>query len=102
MSLLNIISGDFGNVIELTFIDVDTGLPANISGYTTTKSMLFVSPAGAATTKTAAFKTTGADGIIKYTVDSAFLTAGNWQVRGQVSTASAKLSTVWHYFTVEA
>ena len=102
MSLLNIISGDFGNVIELTFIDVDTALPANISGYTTTKSMIFVSPAGASTTKTAAFKTTGADGIIKYTVDSAFLTTGNWQVRGQVSTASAKLTTVWHYFTVEA
>ena len=102
MSLLNIINGDFGQVIELTFLDVDTDAAADISSYSTTISMIFVSPAGTSTTKTATFKTTGADGIIKYTVDASFLTTGAWKVRGQVSTASIKLTTVWHYFTVEA
>ncbi len=102
MSLLNIINGDFGQVIELTFIDVDTDAPANISGYSTTQSMLFVSPTGVATTKTAAFKTNGTDGVITYTLELSFLTAGDWKVRGQVTATAAKLTTVWHYFTVEA
>jgi len=102
MSLLNIIDGNYGQIIELTFLDVDTDLAANISSYSTTISMIFVSPAGVSTTKTATFKTNGADGLIKYTVEASFLTAGNWQVRGQVLTGSAKLTTVWHYFKVLA
>lgn len=100
MSLANIIAGDYGQVIEITFIDVDTGAAADISGYTTTKSMIFTPPSGSDVTKTAAFKTDGTDGIIQYTVETGLLTAGNWAVRGRVASGSAVLSTEKHRFHV--
>jgi len=102
MSLEFIVASDYGQVIEITFIDVDTDAAANISGYTTTKSMIFTSPAGVATTKAATFKTDGSDGIIQYTVEAAFLTAGSWHVRGQVKKAAATLSTQNYNFIVES
>jgi hypothetical protein len=62
------------------------------------------------TTKTATFSTVdaqsgnGTQGYIRYLVETGFLTAGDWKVRGRVATGSspvtAQLSTVWHYFTV--
>lgn len=100
MSLTNIVAGDYGQVIKITFIDVDTNLAADISGYSSSKSMVFTSPAGVETTKTAAFDTDGTDGVISYTADSGFLTAGNWNVRGRVASASAVLSTEKHRFLV--
>lgn len=101
MSLDKIVNGDYGQSIELTFVDVDTGNAANISSYTTAKQMIFTSPSGTASTKTAAFKTDGSDGIITYTLISGDInSAGNWTVRGVVTTGSAKLSTEEHKFTV--
>lgn len=100
MSLQNIIASDYGQVIELTFIDVDTDAAADISGYSTTKQMIFTLPDGTSATKTATFKTDGTDGIIQYTVESSFLTAGAWEVRGRVLSASAQLSTALHSFKV--
>lgn len=101
MSLDKIIATDYGQVIELTFIDVDTAAAADVSTYTTAQQMIFTSPAGTETTKTAAFKTDGTDGIIDYTVESGlFSAAGTWTVRGRVTTGSAQLSTEEHLFTV--
>ncbi len=101
MSLDKIVNGDYGQTVELTFVDVDTGNAANISSYTTAKQMIFTSPSGTASTKTAAFKTDGSDGIITYTLISGDInSAGNWTVRGVVTTGSAKLSTEEHKFTV--
>ncbi len=100
MSLLDIISGDYGQVIELTFIDVDTDAAADISSYSTAIKMVFTSPTGVETEKTATFKTDGSDGIIKYTTETGLLTAGWWYVRGQVQGGSAKLTTTKHKFKV--
>lgn len=101
MSLDKIVNGDYGQAIELTFVDVDTSAAANISSYTTAKQMIFTSPSGVATTKTAAFKTDGSDGIITYTLANGDINAaGNWTVRGVVTTGSAKLSTEEHKFNV--
>jgi hypothetical protein len=102
MSVLKVISGDYGQIIELTFVDVDTDTAANISSYTSTISMIFKSPAGVETTKTATFKTDGTDGIIRYTTETAFLTAGEWKVRGRVASGTARLTTMWHQFRVNA
>ena len=102
MSLKNLVAGDYGQAIELTFNDVDTDAAADVSGYATTQQMIFTNPAGTETTKTAAFKTDGSDGIIRYVVPSSFLTAGKWRVRGRVTSASAQLTTVEHVFEVES
>lgn len=100
MSLLDVIGGDFGQPIELTFIDVDTNAAADISGYVTVQ-MIFTNPAGTVTTKTAAFKTDGSDGIITYTPEDGLLTAGVWDVRGRVINGStAQLTTTKHNFEV--
>lgn len=100
MSLTNIVAGDYGQVIKLTFLDVDTNAAADISSYTTSQVMVFTSPAGVATSKAAAFDTDGEDGIIKYTVEASFLTAGNWKVRGRVASGAAVLTTEEHRFLV--
>jgi len=100
MSLDNIVAGDYGQTIELTFLDTDTGAAADISGYTASKLMIFTSPTGVVTSKTATLKTDGTDGVIQYTVEASFLTAGNWRVRGRVASASAVLTTETEKFLV--
>lgn len=101
MSLDKIVSGDYGQDVELTFIDVDTNAAADISGYTTAQQMIFTDPEGTAETKTASFKTDGSDGIITYTLVSGDIDAGGtWFVRGVVTSGSAKLSTEEKGFTV--
>lgn len=100
MSLTNIVAGDYGQVIKLTFLDVDTNAAADISSYTASQVMVFTSPAGEVTSKTAAFDTDGEDGIIKHTVEASFLTAGNWKVRGRVASGAAVLTTEEHRFLV--
>ena len=99
---MRIIDGDYGQVIELTFIDVDTDAAADISGYSDTIQMIFTSPSGTVTAKTATFKTDGSDGIIKYTTEEDFLTAGKWSVRGRVASSTARLTSTQHNFTVES
>lgn len=100
MSLQNLYAGDYGQAVELTFLDVDTSEAADISAYTASQSMLFTQPDGTVVEKTAAFKTDGEDGVITYTVEAGFLTAGTWQVRGRVTSASARLTTEPHTFRV--
>ena len=100
MSLLYIVGGDYGQVVKLTFIDVDTDAAADISSYSTTIQMLFTDSAGTTTAKTATFDTDGTDGVIKYTVEASFLTAGEWKVRGRVASGTARLSTLEYGFTV--
>jgi hypothetical protein len=100
MTLEYIVDGDFGQVIELTFIDVDTNSAADISGYNSTIEMVFTSPTTVVTSKTATFKTDGSDGIIQWTTTDGFLTAGWWRVRGRVQGGAAKLTTVKHKFEV--
>lgn len=102
MSLNYIVAGDYGQTIELTFIDVDTEAAADVSGYSDTIQMIFTSPSGTATAKTATFKTDGSDGVIEYTVDADFLTAGKWSVRGRVASGSARLTSLPHSFWVES
>ena len=101
MSLNYLIAGDFGQTVDLTFIDVDTNLAADISDYSQTIQMIFTNVrSGDETAKTAIFKTDGSDGIISYTVESGLLTAGLWHVRGRVSSPTATLSTEIHEFMV--
>lgn len=100
MSLKNLVAGDYGQPLELTFLDVDTSLAANISGYATSKKMIFTQPDGTEVEKTASFKTDGSDGILTYTIEAGFLTAGSWHVKGQVTSASAQLTTERHSFRV--
>lgn len=101
MSFDNIISGDYGQIAILTILDTDTDSAADISGYSSSIQMIFTSPAGVETAKTATFVTDGTDGQIKYTIESGLLNAaGKWQVRGRVQSASAKLTSTILYFTV--
>lgn len=103
MSFDKIVVGDYGQVMKITFIDVDTDAAADISGYATTLQMVFTSPSGTVTAKTATFNTDGTDGIIKYTVESAFINAaGKWKVRGRVASGSAELTTEERFFNVLA
>lgn len=103
MSLDKIVNGDYGQTVVITFNDVDTSAAADISGYTTAQQMIFTNPSGSATTKTAAFVTDGSDGQITYTlVDGDIDAAGNWKVRGVVTSGSAKLSTEEETFNVLA
>lgn len=100
MTLQYIVAGDFGQVIELTFIDTDTDAVADISGYGSTIEMVFTSPAAVVTAKTATFKTDGTDGIIQWTTTDGYLTVGWWRVRGRVQGGATKLSTVQHDFEI--
>ena len=101
MSFDKIVKNDYGQVAQITFIDIDTDAAADISFYTTAIKMIFTSPTGAETAKTATFETDGSDGVIEYTIESGLLNAsGEWAVRGQVQGAVTKLSTIKHYFLV--
>lgn len=80
--------------------NIAKGRAADISGYDSAQEMLFTSPSGQTVAKTAAFGTDGTDGVIEYTVDEDFLTAGHWKLRGRVSSATAVLTTVVHSFEV--
>lgn len=103
MSFKHIIVNDYGNVAQLTFIDVDTNAAADVSAYTTAQQMVFTAPSGTVTAKAASFLGTGTDGIIVYTVDSGFFdTAGEWKVRGRVTSGAAELTSLEYPFQVIA
>ena len=103
MSLKYIVVDDYGQVMKITFIDVDTSAAADISTYSSTIQMIFTDPSGTSTAKTATFDTDGTDGVIKYTVDQSFIdTVGYWTVRGRVAAGSAQLTTVPESFEVLA
>lgn len=101
MSLANIISGDYGQVIQLTVLDTDTGAAGDVSGYTTSQSMVFKDPDGNEETKVAAFVTDGSDGLVDYTlVDGDIDERGNWNVRVILTSAVAVLTSTWLEFLV--
>lgn len=102
MSFDGIVAGDYGQVMELTYIDIDTGIAADISTYSDTIRLIFTKAEnGTPTNKTATFVTDGSDGKVQYTTESGFLTAGIWFVRGQViNTGTAVLSTAKVEFRV--
>ena len=95
MTIEGIVTDNFGQVIELTVLDVDTDAAIDLSTYTT-KSIQFKDPAGSVTTKTATFVTDGTDGKIKYTLEDELIDVdGTWYVRAQVSSAGTQLSSAW-------
>jgi len=103
MSLANIVSGDYGQVIRLTVLDTDTNTAANISAYATAQFMTFKDPDGTESVKVAAFFVAGADGIVQYTLVSGDINQpGVWQVRIVVTAAAAQLSSTWLSFVVLA
>jgi hypothetical protein len=101
MSLDDIVAGDYGQVVKLTFIDTDTDAAADVSSYSSTIQMLFTDPDGNTATETATFDTDGSDGVIKYTLaDGDIDAAGYWKVRGKVASGAAVLTSVEHTFLV--
>ena len=46
MSLDKIVKDDYGQVMKITFTDVDTDTAADVSSYTTAQQMIFTDPAG--------------------------------------------------------
>jgi len=101
MSLANIVSGDYGQVIQLTVLDTDTGGAGDVSGYATSQSMVFRDPDGNEETKVATFVTDGSDGLVKYTlVDGDIDERGNWNVRVILTSATALLTSTWLEFLV--
>ena len=101
MSFNKMVVGDYGQVLKLTFVDVDTDAAADISAYSSTIQMIFTDPSGNSTAKTASFSASGTDGVIQYTLENGFLDeAGVWTVRGRVQSATTKLTTEKHSFTV--
>jgi len=68
---------DYGYDMEHTVYDFDGETVKDISSYTTSKEIAFISPKGQEYLKTAAFKTDGTDGILKYQ-----RAAGNFDEKG--------------------
>lgn len=96
MSLDYIVKGDYGQTIELTVIDGDTGSAADLSAYTTSQAIILRDPSGNEASKAAEFKTDGEDGIVDYTIEEDVIDeAGQWSVRAQVASDSARLSSIW-------
>jgi hypothetical protein len=88
--LLTYYEGDYGYDIELTVYDPDGETVKDISSYTTSQEILFISPKGKhAVLKTAAFVTDGTDGKIDYQRASGdFDELGLWTMRAKVQTAT--------------
>jgi len=101
MSLVGIHVDDYGYNLELTVNDKDTGSALDISTYTTLRYLLR-DPAGATTTKTAAFKTNGTDGVLTYTIaDGDIDQTGRWRIQAQIVTGSSVLTSDEVVFTVQ-
>jgi hypothetical protein len=101
MSLNNIVTGDYGQTIQLTVLDTDTDTAADISAYATSQRMVFKDPAGEETSKVVAFYTDGSDGIVQYTlVEGDIIQAGLWKVRVCLTSATALLTSTWLSFVV--
>lgn len=101
MSLEYIVAGDYGQTLQLTVLDVDTNAAADLSGYTSSQLVILRDPDGNEASKSAAFGSDGSDGVVEYTlVDGDIDEEGGWRARVLVTSADAKLTSVWHHFTV--
>jgi len=85
-------NGDIGTIFRLTITDT-AGTAINVST-ATVKYLYFQDPSGNKSVKTAAFYTTGSDGIIQYTTIAGDIDeVGNWAVQGYVETTLGKFYT---------
>ena len=92
MSLKNIVKDNYGVAMELTV--VQDNVAQDVSAFTAVY-YVFRDPSGVVTTKTAAFKTDGTDGVCTYTLaDGDIDSIGQWRVQVKLTTASASISTV--------
>jgi hypothetical protein len=104
VSLDAIIADDFGQVVELTITDTDSGEFADISSYSDAQVFLLKSPKGSVSgALTAAFSSDGTDGKVKYTLASGDIgQGGNWAIRARVTKSGAQLTSKWTQFQVES
>jgi len=92
--------GDVGLILRATIkdennavVDVSTAI---------TKQIKVCTPAGVTTAKTAAFLTTGVDGVIQYaTVAGDISIRGRWRAEAYIVTAARSFHTSIHDFDVE-
>lgn len=84
MAVNEIHLGDIGTIFEITLLDEGSTI-VDISSATVTKDIKFQKPDGTLTTKPAAFKTDGTDGILQYTTvaDDLDMT-GFWTIQAYV------------------
>lgn len=95
--------GDIGTVFEATIKDCKDGVSSivDVSG-ATTKEIIFKKPDGSKLTKTAVFKTDGADGIIQYvTVAGDLDQVGiGWKLQAYLILPSGSWRSSTYQFTV--
>lgn len=102
MSLKGIVENDYGQTIQLTVIDIDTGEAADVSAYNSAQQLIFTDPSGNDTTVSAGWATDGTDGVIEYTLqDGNIDEAGDWYVRARLTSATARLTTLALLFEVK-
>lgn len=100
MASWNVNVSDYGYTCRLVL--QQDGVTQDISSYGT-KQMLFTSPAGTETTKTAQFDTDGTDGALTYTVaDGDIAAVGIWEVRARISKTGVRLTSDRQQMIVEA
>jgi len=91
MAMTGLIEGDFGAVIEVTVRE--GGVAVDISGYTT-RTYKFLSPAGVTKSKTAAFKVSGADGVLTYALANGDIDEpGEWKLQVYLAAATRQVSS---------
>lgn len=91
MSLLGMVVDDYGAVVEITA--QQDGVAVDISSYTTL-SIVLQAPSGAETTKAAAFKTDGTDGILQFTIANGDLDeVGGWTMQVELTKAGVRLTS---------
>jgi len=99
MSLDDLVEDGSGQVIILTVTEDDSA--KDISGFTTTKEILFKGLDGKLVTKTASFTTDGTDGKIQCTLAAGDIDQkGEWEVQAYVVSAAQEIYSVAVKFTV--
>lgn len=100
MSWQNIHVDDYGWAGRLRL--VQDKQVQNISSFTT-RQFIFKPPTGAVKVKTAAFDTDGANGILKYVIESGVLDqVGEWKVQARVAKSGAEITSDEITFTVNS
>lgn len=87
----NIQVNDYGWVGKIRLTQACVAV--DISAYTT-RQLIFKSPSGVKTTKTATFDTDGTDGVLAYTVENGLINeVGIWYVQARIAKAGAELTS---------
>lgn len=100
MSVEGLVRDDYGATVEITVQQDDVAV--DISSYTT-RQVILQPRRGTAKTKTATFKTGGADGVLEFVLEQGDLDeAGNWKLQVRLAKATAELnSTVQEFYVGE-